>query len=82
MGPEPGSGAAPLRELKPGERPEGASWYSLVPLGEGPCARVGQNTLYLPPQDASSQKGNVLIVGGANPSGSFSDSYFIDLGKH
>ncbi|XP_044309141.1 rab9 effector protein with kelch motifs isoform X2 [Varanus komodoensis] len=82
MGPEPGSGAAPLRELKPGERPEGASWYSLVPLGEGPCARVGQNTLYLPPQDASSQKGNVLIVGGANPSGSFSDSYFIDLDTH
>ncbi|XP_063000593.1 rab9 effector protein with kelch motifs [Elgaria multicarinata webbii] len=81
MGPEPGS-ETPLRELKPGQSPEGASWYSLLPLGESPCARVGQTALYLPPLDPGSRKGKILIVGGANPNGSFSDSYFIDLDAH
>ncbi|XP_053138415.1 rab9 effector protein with kelch motifs [Hemicordylus capensis] len=71
-----------LQELKPGETPEGASWYSLVPLGEGPCARVGHNSLYLPPLDSSGQKGKVVIVGGANPNGSFCDVYFFNLDTH
>ncbi|XP_061460539.1 rab9 effector protein with kelch motifs isoform X2 [Rhineura floridana] len=56
--------------------------YSLLLPGESPCARVGQNSLYLPPTAPSSGKGKVLIVGGANPSGSFSDSYVIDLDAH
>ncbi|XP_054854009.1 rab9 effector protein with kelch motifs isoform X2 [Eublepharis macularius] len=68
-----------LRELQPGDTPEGASWYTFAPLGERPCARVGHNCFYLPPVDSSSSKGKVVIVGGANPNGSFSDVYFIDL---
>nr|XP_020656610.1 rab9 effector protein with kelch motifs isoform X1 [Pogona vitticeps] len=80
MGSEPGS-RAPLRELKPGDSPEGGSWYSLVPSGEGPSARVGQDALYLP-LESGSAKGKVAIVAGANPDGSFSDSYFLDLESH
>ncbi|XP_066466859.1 rab9 effector protein with kelch motifs [Tiliqua scincoides] len=75
-------GPAALQELKPGESPEEGSWYTLAPLGESPCARVGHNSLYLPPLDPSSGKGKVVIVGGANPSSSFSDLYFIDLDAH
>uniref|UniRef100_A0A8D0BRL7 Rab9 effector protein with kelch motifs n=1 Tax=Salvator merianae TaxID=96440 RepID=A0A8D0BRL7_SALMN len=86
MGPEESESesraAALLPELKPGRRAEGARWYSFVPSGKGPSARVGQNTLYLPPQEPGSNKGKVVIVAGANPNGSFSDSYIIDLDTH
>ncbi|KAJ6651907.1 hypothetical protein lerEdw1_015930 [Lerista edwardsae] len=71
-----------LRELKPGETPEDSSWYTLALLGEGPCARVGHNALYLPPLDPGGGKGQIVIVGGANPSGSFSDLHFVDLDAH
>nr|XP_056716114.1 rab9 effector protein with kelch motifs [Euleptes europaea] len=81
MGPDSESRTL-LRKLKPGEAPEGATWYTFAPLGESPCARVGHNCLYLPPLDSGSSKGKVVIVGGANPNGSFSDVYFIDLDGH
>uniref|UniRef100_A0A670ZC02 Rab9 effector protein with kelch motifs n=1 Tax=Pseudonaja textilis TaxID=8673 RepID=A0A670ZC02_PSETE len=55
--------------------------YSLALCGKSPCARVGQNSLYLPPLEPGSKNGKVVIIAGANPSGSFADSYFIDLGK-
>ncbi|XP_060613402.2 rab9 effector protein with kelch motifs [Anolis sagrei] len=69
---------AALEELKPGSKPEVASWYSLVPFGEGPCPRVGHVSFHLP----NNKKGTVLIVGGADPNGSFSDSYTLDLDAH
>ncbi|XP_025022115.1 rab9 effector protein with kelch motifs isoform X1 [Python bivittatus] len=53
--------------------------YSLALCGKSPCARVGQNSLYLPPLEPGSRNGKVVIIAGANPSGSFADSYFIDL---
>ncbi|XP_039178977.1 rab9 effector protein with kelch motifs isoform X1 [Crotalus tigris] len=68
-----------LRKLKPREKPQAATWYSLALCGKSPCARVGQNSLYLPPLDPGSKNGKVVIIAGANPSGSFTDSYFIDL---
>ncbi|KAH0615484.1 hypothetical protein JD844_004788 [Phrynosoma platyrhinos] len=71
-----------LRELKPGSNPEGSSWYSFTPFGESPCARVGHASFYLPSLEPDSRKGNVVIVGGANPNGSFSDSYIISLDSY
>uniref|UniRef100_A0A674J1N2 Rab9 effector protein with kelch motifs n=1 Tax=Terrapene triunguis TaxID=2587831 RepID=A0A674J1N2_9SAUR len=55
--------------------------YTLVPLGESPSARVGHNCLYLPPVPTAG-KGKVVIVGGADPNGSFSDAHIIDLDRH
>ncbi|XP_042334721.1 rab9 effector protein with kelch motifs [Sceloporus undulatus] len=78
MGPD----GRPLRELKPRNHPERSSWYSFVPFGESPCARVGHASFYLPSLEPSSQKGNVVVVGGANPNGSFSDSHIISLDSH
>ncbi|XP_051835614.1 rab9 effector protein with kelch motifs isoform X2 [Antechinus flavipes] len=70
-----------LQVLEPGDCPQKATWYSLAPPGLGPCARVGHNCLYLPPgQDTD--RGKVFVVGGANPNGSFSDVYCIDLDTH
>ncbi|XP_074829755.1 rab9 effector protein with kelch motifs isoform X3 [Natator depressus] len=70
-----------LPVLEPGAVPQKATWYTLFPLGEGPSARVGHNCLYLPPAPAAG-KGKVVIVGGADPNGSFSDAHIIDLDKH
>ncbi|XP_072488015.1 rab9 effector protein with kelch motifs isoform X2 [Notamacropus eugenii] len=67
-----------LQVLEPGDCPQKATWYSLAPPGHGPCARVGHNCLYLPPGQDTDQ-GKVFIVGGANPNGSFSDVYCINL---
>ncbi|XP_058015573.1 rab9 effector protein with kelch motifs isoform X2 [Ahaetulla prasina] len=68
-----------MEKLKPRQKPQAAIWYSLALCGKSPCPRVGQNSLYLPPLEPGSKNGKVIIIAGANPSGSFSDSYFIDL---
>ncbi|XP_053230359.1 rab9 effector protein with kelch motifs isoform X1 [Podarcis raffonei] len=81
MGPEPRSRTA-LLELKPGGNPEEGNWYALLLPGDSPCARVGQNSLYLPPAEPGCRKGKVILVGGADPSGSFADSYVMDLDAH
>uniref|UniRef100_A0A8C8RR48 Rab9 effector protein with kelch motifs n=1 Tax=Pelusios castaneus TaxID=367368 RepID=A0A8C8RR48_9SAUR len=70
-----------LPVLEPGAIPQKATWYTLVPLGESPSARVGHNCLYLP-QAPTAGKGKVVIIGGADPSGSFSDAHIIDLDGH
>ncbi|XP_048678302.1 rab9 effector protein with kelch motifs isoform X4 [Caretta caretta] len=70
-----------LPVLEPGAVPQRATWYTLVPLGESPSARVGHNCLYLPPAPTAG-KGKVVIIGGADPNGSFSDAHIIDLDKH
>ncbi|XP_075761816.1 rab9 effector protein with kelch motifs isoform X2 [Pelodiscus sinensis] len=67
--------------LEPGDVPQRGTWYKLVPQGERPNARVGHNCLYLPSAPTAG-KGQVVIVGGADPSGSFSDAHIIDLDRH
>nr|XP_015222615.1 PREDICTED: rab9 effector protein with kelch motifs isoform X2 [Lepisosteus oculatus] len=69
-----------LQVLEPEDKPQESTWYALVPAGEGPGERVGHTCTYIPGKDG--HKGKILIVGGANPNGSFSDSYIIDLGAH
>ncbi|KAM4695999.1 rab9 effector protein with kelch motifs [Rhinophrynus dorsalis] len=67
--------------LEPEDLPKKLTWYALVPRGEGPSSRVGHTCMYMPSSEDSS-KGKVLILGGANPDGCFSDSYIIDLDSH
>ncbi|XP_014345986.1 rab9 effector protein with kelch motifs isoform X3 [Latimeria chalumnae] len=70
-----------LQVLEPGDSPQKATWYALVPKGESPGVRVGHNCIYVPNVKGEG-RGKVLIVGGANPNGSFSDAFVIDLDTH
>ncbi|KAM5299858.1 rab9 effector protein with kelch motifs isoform 2-T2 [Ctenodactylus gundi] len=67
-----------LPVLEPGDKPRKGTWYTLTPAGDGPCARVGHSCSYLPPV-GDAQRGKIFIVGGANPSQSFSDVHTVDL---
>lgn len=53
--------------------------YSLIPKGSAPGVSVGHTCSFIPSEDEG--KGRILIVGGANPSGSFSHSHTINLGN-
>lgn len=53
--------------------------YALVPRGEAPGPSVGHTCTFMP--SASGGKGQIVIVGGANPSGSFSHCSLINLGN-
>lgn len=53
--------------------------YSLIPRGGAPGVSVGHTCTFIPPVDEG--KGRIIIAGGANPSGSFSQSHAINLGK-
>lgn len=53
--------------------------YSLIPKGSAPGVSVGHTCTFI--QSVNEGKGRIIIVGGANPSGSFSDSHIINLGK-
>ncbi|KAM8801066.1 rab9 effector protein with kelch motifs isoform 2-T3 [Rhynchonycteris naso] len=70
-----------LPVLEPGDKPKKATWYTLAPPGESPCARVGHSCSYLPPV-GDAKRGKVFIVGGADPNRSFSDVHTMDLGTH
>ncbi|XP_027800170.2 rab9 effector protein with kelch motifs isoform X2 [Marmota flaviventris] len=70
-----------LPVLEPGDKPRKATWYTLTPPGDSPCARVGHSCSYLPPV-GDAKRGKVVIVGGANPNRSFSDVYTMNLGTH
>lgn len=54
--------------------------YSLIPKGSAPGVSVGHNCTFIPSVDEG--KGRIIIVGGANPSGSFTHSHTINLGKY
>ncbi|MGH0149853.1 UNVERIFIED_CONTAM: hypothetical protein FKN15_015942 [Acipenser sinensis] len=71
-----------LQVLEPDQSLQKGTWYALVPRGESPGVRVGHTCTYLPSAADNQGKGKILIVGGANPNGSFSDSHIIDLDTH
>uniref|UniRef100_A0A3P8TBR6 Rab9 effector protein with kelch motifs n=1 Tax=Amphiprion percula TaxID=161767 RepID=A0A3P8TBR6_AMPPE len=54
--------------------------YSLIPSGDAAGVSVGHTCTFVPSEDGG--KGRILIVGGANPSGSFSHSHIINLDNH
>uniref|UniRef100_A0A4W6CXW6 Rab9 effector protein with kelch motifs n=1 Tax=Lates calcarifer TaxID=8187 RepID=A0A4W6CXW6_LATCA len=68
-----------LPVLDPLDKPKEGIWYSLIPRGSAPGVSVGHTCTFTPSEEGG--KGRILIVGGANPSGSFSHSHIIDLGK-
>ncbi|RXM92474.1 Rab9 effector protein with kelch motifs [Acipenser ruthenus] len=70
-----------LQVLEPDQSLQKGTWYALVPRGESPGVRVGHTCTYLPSAADNQGKGKILIVGGANPNGSFSDSHIIDLAR-
>ncbi|XP_023666835.2 rab9 effector protein with kelch motifs isoform X1 [Paramormyrops kingsleyae] len=69
-----------LPVLEPEDEPREGVWYALIPRGGGPGVSVGHTCTYIPSSDDG--KGKILIVGGANPNGSFSDCHVIDLDRH
>ncbi|CAI5667018.1 unnamed protein product [Oreochromis niloticus] len=77
---EPHSDMEFLPVLDPQHKPEEGIWYSLRPRGSAPGVSVGHTCIFTPSEDGG--KGRLLIIGGANPSGSFSDSHIINLDNH
>ncbi|KAG5834693.1 hypothetical protein ANANG_G00264280 [Anguilla anguilla] len=66
--------------LEPEDKPRDSIWYAVVPRGGGPGVSVGHTCTYVSGKDAG--KGKILIVGGANPNGSFSESHVLNLDRH
>lgn len=52
-------------------------WYAFQGRGQIPTARVGHTLSFFDGKD--SESGKVVCVGGANPSGAFSEVYMLDL---
>ncbi|KAG7232401.1 hypothetical protein INR49_008890 [Caranx melampygus] len=69
-----------LPVLDPLIKPKQGLWYSLTPTGSAPCESVGHTCTFIKSEEGG--KGRILIVGGANPSGSFSHSQIINLDNH
>ncbi|CAG5867518.1 unnamed protein product [Menidia menidia] len=69
-----------LPVLDPTDNPKEGIWYSLIPGGDAPGVSVGHTCMFMP--SGSGGKGRILIVGGANPSGSFCHSHVINLDDH
>ncbi|XP_026209787.1 rab9 effector protein with kelch motifs isoform X2 [Anabas testudineus] len=69
-----------LPVLDPLDKPKEGIWYSFIPRGSAPGASVGHTCTFIPCGEGG--KGRILIVGGANPSGSFPHSYIINLDDH
>ena len=52
-------------------------WYVLSAYGDCPSVRVGHTCTFVPGEENSN--GKVLVIGGANPSGPFAETYILDL---
>ncbi|XP_029024330.1 rab9 effector protein with kelch motifs [Betta splendens] len=68
-----------LPVLEPLDKPNKGIWYSLIPRGSAPGVSVGHTCTFIPCGEEG--EGRILIVGGANPSGSFPHSHIINLNK-
>jgi N-acetylneuraminic acid mutarotase len=55
-------------------------WYSISGTGENPSMRVGHTIIHVKDENKKLDKGKFYLIGGANPSGSFNDVYFFDVG--
>lgn len=56
-----------------------ANRYSLRTRGRAPGVSVGHTCMFIPSEDGGN--GKLIVVGGANPSSSFSGSHIMNLGK-
>ncbi len=57
--------------------PNEGLWYVLSALGDCPSVRVGHTCSYIPGPDG--YNGKIYVIGGANPSGPFCETYILDL---
>ena len=64
----------PILEINTSPKPN--VWYVISPEGDGPCIRVGHTCTFY----TAGESRRVLVIGGANPDGSFADVYVLDLG--
>ncbi|XP_072310171.1 rab9 effector protein with kelch motifs [Eucyclogobius newberryi] len=69
-----------LPVLEPHDTPTEGIWYSLIPRGSAPGVSVGHTCTYC--SSGNGEKGKIFIVGGANPSGSFSYTCTINLDNY
>lgn len=69
-----------LPVLDPLDKPQEGIWYSLRTRGSAPGVSVGHTCMFTPSEDGG--KGRLIIVGGANPSGTFSDSHIMNLDNY
>ena len=69
----------PILEAKNSPKPN--LWYALSPEGEGPCIRVGHTCTYFAEGQERNQQRRVMVIGGANPDGSFADVHVLSLGQ-
>lgn len=58
--------------------PNRGLWYVLSGIGACPSMRVGESCTYVPGKHES-DNGHLYIIGGADPSGPFCDTYVLDL---
>jgi len=63
--------------LEPGTLPSSKMWYVLATSGQHPTTRVGHACIHIPGDGHSN--GYLYVTGGANPSGTFSDTFCLDL---
>ncbi|KAK7163865.1 hypothetical protein R3I94_002546 [Phoxinus phoxinus] len=66
--------------LEPEEKPRDRQWYVVSASGAAPGVSVGHTCVFLPSADGG--KGRIAVVGGADPDGSFSESYMMNLETH
>ncbi|XP_064650014.1 rab9 effector protein with kelch motifs-like [Lineus longissimus] len=62
--------------LEQGVVPNNNLWYVLSTLGESPTMRVGHSCSFIPGENGN---GKLFVIGGATPSGSFSEVFLLDL---
>ena len=63
--------------LEPCSLPSPKMWYVLAASGEHPAVRVGHACIHIP--GSSQSNGYLFVTGGANPSGTFSDMFCLDV---
>lgn len=66
-----------LPYLEPCTLPSPKMWYILAASGEHPAVRVGHACIHIPRTEQTN--GRLYVTGGANPSGTFSDTFCLDL---
>ncbi|XP_071793803.1 uncharacterized protein [Asterias amurensis] len=64
--------------LGPGDCPQPGMWYVISSMGQHPSMRVGHTCSHIPGK-TTDDKGRLLVIGGADPSGAYGDSYLLDL---
>ena len=65
--------------LETDTRPNPGWWYVVPAVGECPSMRVGHTATYVPGTKPG-ESGKIFVIGGANPSGPFCETFVLDLG--